>query len=186
MLWKYSYLFIIILLSLSIISCTSQNTSHPPFPAYETTGLTSNPSETTTAPTLTPSRENIEYTNLTAVQFYDEVFSSSLTSLQKDNNWKALYGKWVKWSGKVEDVLDNNIVIFSHSRGNSGFPFVSQVTFGSSAINTLTQLKIDQIVYFSAKLVDIVSESENDINNHKYSPYSPGVKLDQGQFIEQS
>jgi hypothetical protein len=168
----------------SFFSCTSGNIAHTPFPTFETntSGTTTTQGYSTTTQgysTTTTTTTNTQYVSLTETQFYDQIFSSSLTQLQKDANWQNLIGKTVTWEGDVDDVLDNNtVMVFCGISGQHRY--ITKVHFTSA--DMLSQVIRKQRVFFTARLVDKVSYNDNNWNNNKYGGFYNGVELDQGQF----
>lgn len=132
------------------------------------------PATPTPVPTAKPGVEP-QYIDLTPGQIYDSVLSSSLTQLQREQNWNKLKGKLVRWSGDVRDVLPNNTLIVWHGTGRA---FHTVVNFNSSWSNQLAQLAKDQRIFYSARLVERIPES-----GQLYGEWVIwGLILDQGEL----
>lgn len=133
----------------------------------------------------TPAQPRIEpqYTDLTPAQIYELVLSSSLTQLQREQNWDKLKGKLVRWSGDVQDVLSNNTVVV-HQHAGMFAPFLAVVNFKPSCSNQLAQLAKDQRIFYSARLVKIMKEGDSDYSGYHLNIFAwgLGLALDQGEL----
>jgi len=129
-------------------------------------------------PTPEPGTERI-YIDLLPVQVYDRVLSDELTELQNERNWSELVGKWVRWSGEVEEVLPTNIVVVRHFT-KVGAPFDAVVSFDPSWSNRLAELSIDQQINYSGRLV------KKGLIGFGEMRMAYGFLLDQGELIAAS
>jgi len=154
-------------------------------------GTPSIPTSTPAALPLTPSqtqktpaepRVEAQYIDLTPGQIYALVISSSsLTELQREQNWNKLKGKLVRWSGDVQDVLSNNTVVVHQSFQGS---FLAVVNFKPSWSNQLAQLAKDQRIFYSARLVKIMKLGDSDYSGYHLNIFAwgLGLALDQGEL----
>lgn len=128
------------------------------------------------SPTRIPSTER-EYIDLLPTQVYDRLLSYKLTTVQRQQNWSELDGKWVRWSGYVVNVLPENIVSVRHYKTGLA---TAVVNFGPEPSERIAGLSKGEEIYFSARLTDYGVITYGDVNRLQ------GVSLDQGELISRN
>lgn len=131
------FLTALLILALGLVSC-GQPTPTPTAPS--------------TAPPPSPTTPTErEYIDLVPSELYNQVKSPKLTKVQKEQNWNRLAGKWVWWSGKVRDVLTNNVVEVRHDAGRFLSAYV-KVEFEPSWSEDLAKLSKGEEISYKARL----------------------------------